>query len=154
MPPEELQTVQDVWLSLSNDARKLAVMLSLPGGSKSRWYLEQMSEEMEVGLEVGLDELDTCGMLVLSSSIQEKRMRLEELGGEMPIDEITMTRQDDVTDVLRERLRLQSDVRAYEEDPESHRRWEQPRYGLRSELRDYIEALHAAAEMSDKGDSD
>lgn len=112
-----------------------------------------MSDEMEVDLDAGLNELGSTGMLVQRSLIQEKRERLEELGGGIPLDEFTMTRQEDVTDSFRDRLRLQTDIQAYEQEPGCHRMWDQPRYGLKSEFRDYIESLLAAAEQSGRGES-
>lgn len=144
---EEPLTAKDIWSRLSVNGIKLAVILSLPGGSKSPWYLERMSDEMEVDLEAGLDQLKNLGVLVQSSLIQEKRERLEELGGEIPPDEFTMTRQEEVTDSFRDRLRLQSDIQAYEQEPGCHLSWEQPRYGLMPEFQGYIELLHAAADQ-------
>lgn len=153
----------DIWDKATDDARRLAISLSVSGGlSQAGDYLEFRAHDKDLGfdLEKAKQELSVFGVLQQISLIQEKRERLlqmkkppqilltpiTELRGEQLRERFNLDAQ--ITDEVREYLRLSREVKEYEQNrekqPERYRSWEEPRYRLRPDFQAFIEKTFMA----------
>lgn len=154
MESEKSFNSKDIWVQLSEDSKKLAIAIATGGGlSQGKWFLEAMSKDEEMGFELdkGTEELFNLGILEEVTLIQEKRERLSTLSKPreimlMPLDQVPLEklrqRLDSPTEGEREYLRLDREIKEYEEYngrfPERYKGWEEPRFRLRSDLQEYI----------------